>query len=198
MICHHGGSTFIGHNELRDLTASWLREVCHDVLIEPLLQPLSSEVVTPATANKCDDARADRYARGYWGRQQGTFFDVRVFHPNTPSYQCTSIASLFCRHEFEKKHEYGDRIRSAEFASFTPLVFSTFGGLGREATIFYSHLADLLSAQHAIPYNKMLSWMRCSLSFSLLHSATLALRGSRSTFSGHPATSIELCFHVDC
>jgi len=186
---------------IRDLTASWLREVCHDVLKEPPLQPLSSEVVTPATANRCDDARADIHARGFWGRRQGAFFDVRVFHPNAPSYQHTSIASLFRRHELEKKREYGDRIRSVEFASFTPLVFSTFGGLGREATVFYSRLADLLSVQRGIPYNKILSWMRCSLSFSLLRSAILALRGSRSTFSGHPTTSVELCLaesHVDC
>ena len=49
---------------------------------------------------------------------------------------------------FEKKREYGDRVRSVESASFTPLVFSTFGGLGREASIFYSHLADLLAVRH--------------------------------------------------
>ena len=32
----------------RDLTASWQSEICHDVLTEPPLQPLSSKVVTPA------------------------------------------------------------------------------------------------------------------------------------------------------
>ena len=30
-----------------------------------------------------------------------------------------------------KKREYGDRVQTVEFASFTPLVFSTFGGLRR-------------------------------------------------------------------
>ena len=30
------------------------------------------------------------------------------------------------------KREYGDRFRNVEYGSFTPLVFSTFGGLGRE------------------------------------------------------------------
>ena len=93
-------------------------------------------------------------------------------------------------------------IRSVEFVSFTPLVFSTFDGLGREATVFYSRLADLLSVKRATPYiDRMLSWMRCSLSFSLLRSAILALHGSRSTFSGCPATSVELLLaesHVEC
>jgi len=39
MICKHGGLTFIYHNdnELRDLTADWLKEVCLNVAVEPLL-----------------------------------------------------------------------------------------------------------------------------------------------------------------
>ena len=53
----------------------------------------------------------------------------------------TQVGSLFCRHELEKKQEYGDHVQSVESAlAFTPLMFSTFGGLSREATIFYSHL----------------------------------------------------------
>ena len=73
MICRHGGLTFIRHNELRNLTASWLHEVCHDVVVEPPLQPLTSKALVPAPANRRDDARADIHARGFWGRQQGTF-----------------------------------------------------------------------------------------------------------------------------
>ena len=72
-----------------------------------------------------------------------------MFHPNAPSYCQTQVGSLFSRHELEKKHEYGDRVHNVESASFTPLVFSTFGGLGREASIFYSRLADLLAIRHA-------------------------------------------------
>jgi len=144
LICYHGGPTFIHHNDLRDLTAGWLHEVCHDVAVEPPLQPLTRESINPASANHHENACADVHARGFWGRQQSAFFDITVFHPNAPSYCQTQISSLFRRHELEKKREYGDRIRNVEFASFTPLVFSTFGGLGREATIFYSCLADLL------------------------------------------------------
>ena len=43
MICRHGGLTFIHHNEPRNLIASWLHEVCHDVVVEPchsLARPL--------------------------------------------------------------------------------------------------------------------------------------------------------------
>ena len=194
MICRHGGLTFVRHNELRDLTAGWLQEVCHDVTIEPPLQPLTGESITPGSANCNDDARADIHARGFWGRRQGAFFDIRVFHPNAPSYRHTQIGSLFRRHELEKKREYGDRVRNVEFGSFTPLVFSTFGSLGREATIFYSRLADLLAGKHNTHYAHMLCWMRCTISFSLLRSAILAIRGSRTLrYAERPSISTELC-----
>ena len=69
------------HNEIRDITAfsEWYDHVCHDVVIEPPLQPLTGENVIPATANKQDDARAGIHAHGFWGCWQGAFFDVRVF-----------------------------------------------------------------------------------------------------------------------
>ena len=51
--------------QIRDITAEWLERVCHDVVIEPPLQPLTGENVVPATANRQDDARADIHARGF-------------------------------------------------------------------------------------------------------------------------------------
>ena len=41
MICRHGSLTFIRHNELQDLTASWLQDVCHDEAVEPPLATTS-------------------------------------------------------------------------------------------------------------------------------------------------------------
>ena len=70
------------------------------------------------------------------------------------SYHQAQVASLFHRHELEKRREYGDRTRVIDGESFTPLVFSTFGGLGKETTIFYNRLANLLSHQFPPPgYN---------------------------------------------
>ena len=81
MIFRHGGLTFIRHNELQDLTAEWLQEVCHDVTAEPPLLPLNGELITPSSANCSNAARADIHARGFWGRRQGALFDVRVSIP---------------------------------------------------------------------------------------------------------------------
>ena len=69
----HGGLTFLRHNELRDLTADWLKEVCHNVAVEPPLLSLDGETIAPASANRSDEARADVHATGFWGRLQGAF-----------------------------------------------------------------------------------------------------------------------------
>ena len=95
MICPHGGMTIVRHNEICDLTADWLNEVCTETEKEPQLQPLSGENILSRTANRQEEARADIKAKGFWCRQQSAFFDVRVFHPNAPSYRNTSIAALY-------------------------------------------------------------------------------------------------------
>ena len=180
MICCHGGLTFIRHNEIRDLTADWLDKVCYDVAVEPPLQQLTGETIVPATANRQDEARADIHARGFWGQQQGAFFDVRVFHPNAPSYRNSAIPAIYRCDEQEKKRECGNHLQEVEKASFTPLVFATTGGMGKEATVFYHQLADLLSHRNNVIYSTTLAMMRCTLSFSLLRSAAMCIRGSRS------------------
>ncbi len=77
MSCAKGGRL-----DIRDLTATLLTEVCHDVCIEPELQPVSSETLGGASANCQEGARLDVAANGFWGDTfQRTYFDVRVFNP---------------------------------------------------------------------------------------------------------------------
>ncbi len=68
MICPKGGFPIIRHNEVRDITADLLTEICHDVEIEPTLQPLIGEKLSNRTANTEDGARLDVKARGFWDR----------------------------------------------------------------------------------------------------------------------------------
>ena len=82
---------------------------------------------------------------------------------------------------------YEQRIRDVEMGSFTPLVFSTFGGMGSAATVAYKRLASMLSTQRGQSYSSVVSWIRCSTSFSLLRSAVTCLRGARS-HRGSPVT----------
>ena len=67
-----------------------------------------------------------------------------------------------------------------EMASFTPLVFSTFGGISGATKVFYKRLADLLSVKKSLDYSTVMSWLCCRLSFSLLRSVIDCLRGARS------------------
>ena len=69
-----------------------------------------------------------------------------------------------------------------EHGVFTPLVFSTSGGMACKATVFYKQLAELASQKQEESYSVIMRWMRCRLSFALLRSAILCIRGSHSSF----------------
>ena len=86
MSCPTGGFPTIRHNEVRDIVADLLTEFCSHVAIEPQLAPISGEVFVSASTNTAHDARADIRAQGLWTRAQNAFLDVRVFHPDAPSY----------------------------------------------------------------------------------------------------------------
>ena len=182
LSCPTGGYTNIRHNEVRDLTASMLREVCHDVQAEPHLQTLTGETMVLRTANTEPGARLDISACGVWGgRFERTFFDVRVFNPSAQSNLATSLQSTYRRHEMEKKRHYEQRVLKIECASFTPLVMSATGGMGSIARTFYSRLASMLSKKQGTSYSKTVEWIRCKLSFALLRTSILCIRGSRTS-----------------
>ena len=109
--CPCGGFPSLRHNDIRDITADFLTEVSPSVAVESVLQPLTGESLQYKTANSDVDARADISAQGFWGnKRQLAFFDVRVFNPNTPSCCNSSMASVYSRHENEKRRAYQQRI----------------------------------------------------------------------------------------
>ena len=121
-----------------DTTACLLSEVCHNVALEPSLMPLSGERLRHKTANTEDGARLDIQAKGFWGeRHQSAFFDVRVFNPFAPSNTNSTPESVYKRHENEMRRNYEEGVREVEHGSFTPLVFSATGGMGKAATVMY-------------------------------------------------------------
>ena len=56
LSCQKGGSLSIRHNEIRDLSAHLMSEVCNNVCIEPNLQPITGEFLSGASAIIQDDA----------------------------------------------------------------------------------------------------------------------------------------------
>ena len=60
MSCKKGGYVTIRHNEIRDITAKLLSELCKDVAVEPSLLKLNGEQETMRrTAKNNDDVRLD-------------------------------------------------------------------------------------------------------------------------------------------
>ena len=117
-----------------------LTEVCHDVRVEPHLQPITEEYPSSTSAIMQDGARLDIAASRLWGgRFQRTILDVRVFNPHAASNHGYQLSSCYRKHT--KMRAYKHCICKDEHASYTPLVFSASGGMAKEATSFYKRLA---------------------------------------------------------
>ena len=151
-------------------------------LIEPVLQPLNGEQLSHQSSNTEDNARVDISASNVWSSSDRASFDVRVYNPFSSTYIRSTLKASHQRNEQEKRRQYDSRIRTVEHGTFTPLVFTIAGGMGPAATTFYKRLASNLSVHHNKPYSHTLNWLRCRLSFSLLRSAILCLRGARSSY----------------
>ena len=79
MSCKKGGFVKLRHNEVRDITATLLSDVCKDVELEPSLLTLNGEQqMMRKTAKTNDEVRVDICARSFWVSGQRAFFDVRV------------------------------------------------------------------------------------------------------------------------
>ena len=182
MSCKKGGFVTLRHNGLRDVTASYLTEVCKDVKVEPILTTLTGEQFEERTANSAQDARLDISARGFCISGQRAFLDIRVFELNAQRYRNSNLQKCYSKNEDEKNKQYNRRVLQVENASFTPLVFCTTGGMGRKARVFYRRLTEMLSEKRGISLSDATTFLRSKISFCLLRSMLLCIRGgSRSS-----------------
>ena len=179
MVCRRGGFIIQRHDELCDSEAETLRMVCNDVEVELVLQEVTKETLNHG-ANKASDARLDIHARGFWERQRSAFFDVRVCHPNADSYRDLTPKQIYKKHENEKKRQYAERVMEIEQGTFTPLVFTTTGGMADECVKYHNRLVELISNKKGDSYSSAISWIRVKVSFAKVRSSILCLRGSRS------------------
>ena len=156
---------------MRDPFASLLKDVCHDEA-KPHLQPITGEVLI-SSANSYDEACLDVSVRGFW---QSAFFDVKVFNPFANSHLNQKVDTAFSSNENENKQHHNQRMIEVEHGSFSSLVFSPYGGNGREAERFLTELAQKLSDKKQIDYSIVIYWLRGKLCFNLLRSAVLCVR----------------------
>ena len=137
------------------------------------------------SANTAHDARPDIRARNFWRQGQDTYFDIRVTHVDALSYKDQATEIIFKQQEEEKKRSYNQRIIEVEHGTFTPLVIGTNGGMGQECHRFIKQLASLLSRKRTEKYASTITWIRTKLSFEVLRSTVLCVRGSRTPWNTH-------------
>ena len=120
-------------------------------------------------------------ARGFWERQSSSCFDVRVCHPNAESSKDLTLKQIYLQHENEKKRMYTSRVLEVEQGTFTTLVFTATGGMADECKRYNSRLAEITSIKKGKDYSTPMTRIKSKVSFVLLRSALLCLRGSRTT-----------------
>ena len=87
---------------------------------------------------------------------------------------------MYTSHENEKKTEYLPRVLQVEKATFTPAVFSTSGGIGKEADKLIRRMAECMSAKRGETYSSVVSFLRRRFRFDLLKTCIIALRGYKN------------------
>ena len=134
LTCKQGGWHTIRHSDLIDSLTDLLSNVCSEVVKEPHLQALSgSTYILPPTKKM---KLAWTFALGAFGLSVGMhfltfgYFSLRILILGYQSFVALK------QHERQKRCEYGQHIREIEHGGFTPLVFSTSGGMAPEAAVF--------------------------------------------------------------
>ena len=107
-----------------------------------------------------------------------------VCHPNVDTYIHHSQSKYTRCTNKKKKRQYATQVLEIEKGTFTPLVFTTTGGMREDCLRYHSRLAELLAMKKGEDYAKTMNWIRVKISFSLISSALVYLRahlrGSRS------------------
>ena len=116
-----------------------------------MLLELNGETLHERSENTKKEARLDVSARRFWVTGQRVFGDVRVFDLNAMRYKNLELKRCYLKNEDEKKKNYNERVLQVENGTFTPLVFSTHGGMGRECKTFYQRLTEMIAEKRDIP-----------------------------------------------
>ena len=132
--CPNGAFSVLRHNDVRDLIAKLMSEVCYNVQVEPHLQPLSGKSLHYKSAVHEADARVDIRAAGFWNCR-ATIVPFLMLECLMLSLRATSllVSSNFSKIRGRKRRAYEECIREVERGSFTPLVFSSSGAMGKAA-----------------------------------------------------------------
>ena len=89
------------------------------------------------------------------------------------------MEQIYRYNENGKKKLYNERIPNVEKSTFTPLVFTTSGGMGPECQKLNKRLGELIAEKRNELYSCVMMHIRTRLRFALLKSTLVGLRGYR-------------------
>ena len=93
------------------------------------------------------------------------YFDIKVISPFARSNFNKPHKTLYHEAEQQKDREYKARITQVEQADFTPLVFTTAGGMAPRMQLFLKRISGLMSEQQDLENSVVSGWLRCRFSF---------------------------------
>ena len=150
----------------------------------------------PPESNTADNARAHVSARSIWNPLERALLDVRVYHAQAPSNRILKTTPrMYSHHKKQKKRAYNTRILELERGVFTPLVFSTSGGMGEEAKILFKRVVAKMANKTGQKYSKTITFIKKRLRFDLLKTTVIALqcyRGKQSPSSSTEISELDL------
>ena len=157
-----------------------MNEVCHDVEIEPKLQPLQGESFVNNSTTTEDEARLDIKANGLWGsRFSRAFFDVKIFNSQAKTLRKLH-KDAYKYHQTLKNSKYQQRILNVEQSSFCPLLFGCTCDAAPTETPTMQRLAEKLSEERQESYPETINYLRTKISFALLRSSIVCISVCRS------------------
>ena len=121
-----------------------------------------------------------------------------MFHPLAPSNVAHgAITNMYRSHENEKKSAYNSRVLEVERGTFTPVVFSTTGGMGMEAQALLKRIAERTERKTGQRYSDVMSFLRKRVRFDLLKTTIIALRGDRGKRVGAADNIADLDINLE-
>ena len=149
--------------------------------VEPTLQLLQGEsfIHKILAFFKTRDKTLIRMAYG-WSSFSRHFFEVNIFNPFAKSCRKNSVEA-YKYHESLKCLKYEQRILHVEKSEFVPLVVSCMGNAGPSATRTIKQLVSKIAEKKYESYFDAITYIRTTISFVLLRSAMICLRGCRGS-----------------
>ena len=140
---------------------------------------IKKQIVREADPSSNDvGLRLDLGVRGVWSPQTETLFDIRIIDTDAPSYEHRTPEAVLESAAKVKKRIYQKAVEDRR-GQFTPFVVSMEGLLHREANHFMKRIVASLVTKWEKSYSETVSFVGTRLSFAVLRSASLCLRGSR-------------------